>query len=207
MKIDNKSLLVLALLGGGAYYFWKKRKPVLVEAEEPSSGGGGGGGGGIFPIIVPPAPAPAPTPAPTPVWKDKGNGGSTVSCGSGYIYDFVKKACVPAVIDKPVSSGTTAKPPSGTPMPYDPCAAYGGVYDAATNSCLRSPYCGGGTLKLDSNGKAAGCSIQTSTGTGTVVIGGGGITHGSNSPAGPIGGPVLIPFSGKMPLTLDNLLH
>ena len=178
MKIDNKKILIAALLGGTVYLIWKNRKPAVITAsEEPAGGGSGGVMGGGFPLIItPPAPAPAAS-TPTPVFKDMGSGATTVKCPTGYLYNPSTRACEPVKEDKPVSSGTTAKPPSGSTPTYggsptgpvgggviapDPCGGVG-VYDPITKSCKVS-----------------------STGGGVV---------GS------------IPFSGKTPLTIDNLLH
>jgi hypothetical protein len=186
-KNDKRNtLLGLLLVGGVVFYIWKTRKPKAYAIESGESSGGGGGGGGFMPVlptpIVTPAPAPAPAPAPVttppkPDIKAMGSGGSfTVNCGAGYIYDPAKKACVPIKEDKPVSEGTTAKPPSGSTPTYggmptgpvggavtppDPCGGVG-VYDPVTKSCKVS-----------------------STGGGVVGT---------------------IPFSGNAPLTLDNLL-
>lgn len=221
MENDKKrNLLLLALLGGGVIYLIYKRKPKViavgeVQAEESSSGGGVGGGGfgggfiPVMPIPVPtptPAPAPAPAPAPSPT-------ATFPTCKSGELYNPSTRKCEPIVIQQ--DTGTSSKPPSGGagtsagsgfPIlnPFDPCKAngYGGTYDPVTNTCKLSPYCGGGTLKLDSSFKAAGCAITTSSGgSGGVVIGG---NVSGNMPAGPIGG--VVGFSGNMPLTIDNLL-
>jgi hypothetical protein len=214
----RNSLLGLLLVAGVVFYIWKTRKPkaYAIESGESTESGGGGGGGGVImgggmPLIVtPPAPpvppantTPPPSPAvPKPVFKDKGNGGTTVTCGSGYIYNPATRKCEPikdvpisektakdAMKDALKSGGLSPAPVGGGLSAYDPCKSngYGGTYDPATNSCKLSPYCGGGTLKLDSNGKAAGCEIKLPT-TGS-------------------GGVVAVGFSGKMPLTLDNILH
>jgi hypothetical protein len=220
MENDKKrNLLLLALLGGGVIYLLYKRKPKViavgeVQAEESGGGGGGVGGGGgfmpimpIVPIVVPKTetkPEPKPEPKPTEVFP---------TCKSGELYNPSTRKCEPIVIQK--DTGTSSKPPSGGagtsagsgfPIlnPFDPCKAngYGGTYDPVTNTCKLSPYCGGGTLKLDSNFKAVGCAVSTSSsGSGGVVIGG---NVSGNMPAGPIGG--VVGFSGNMPLTIDNLL-
>jgi hypothetical protein len=222
MENDKKrNLLLLALLGGGVIYLLYKRKPKVIAVgevqEESSSGGGGGGGGGFIPIMPIPVPTPTPTPTPAPTPAPKPDPLPTFpTCKTNEMYNPATRKCEPIVIVK--DTGTTSKPPSGgagtsagsgLPVlnPYDPCKSngYGGTYDPVTNTCKLSPYCGGGTVKLDSNGKAIGCSVSIPSGTGSggVVIGG---NVSGNMPAGPIGGSVSIPFSGNMPLTLDNLL-
>ena len=133
-----------------------------------------------------PTPAPEPAPSPKPP--------VTPTCASGERWNPATNKCEVIPLDKEVGSGsggTSSKPPDGTPPLelYDPCKTngYGGTYDPASNSCLKSPYCGGGTLQLDSKGNQIGCKVDIPTGGG-VVIGGN------------------VGFSGKLPLTLDNLL-
>jgi len=185
-KDQRNSLLGLLLVAGVVFYIWKTRKPKAYAVESGESGGGGGGGGGAFPVFIPtPAPAPAPAPAPqTNTWP---------TCKTGERYNPATRKCEP-IIDVPMSEQTAKDAmkqaqTGGGLSAYDPCKSngYGGTYDPATNSCKLSPYCGGGTLKLDSNGKAAGCEIKLPT------TGGGGV--------------VAVGFSGKMPLTIDNILH
>jgi hypothetical protein len=185
-KDQRNSLLGLLLVAGVVFYIWKTRKPKAYAVESGESGGGSGGGGGAFPVFIPtPAPAPAPAPAPqTNTWP---------TCKTGERYNPATRKCEP-IIDVPMSEQTAKDAmkqaqTGGGLSAYDPCKSngYGGTYDPATNSCKLSPYCGGGTLKLDSNGKAAGCEIKLPT------TGGGGV--------------VAVGFSGKMPLTIENILH
>ena len=215
MENDKKrNLLLLALLGGGVIYLLYKRKPKViavgeVQAEESSSGGGGGGGGfggGFIPVM--PIPVPTPTPAPAPAPAPENKPASFPTCKTGELYNPATRKCEPIVEEKPLPQEALKdayeKAKQNPIEAYDPCKAngYGGTYDAKTNSCLKTPFCGGGTLKLDSNFKAAGCAISLpSSGSGGVVIGG---NVSGNMPAGPIGG--VVGFSGNMPLTIDNLL-
>lgn len=179
-----------AIVGGVILYLlFKKPKFFVVEKETQPSGGGGG----IMPIIMPLSTAPAPTPTPTPAPAPKPP--VTPTCASGERWNPATNKCEVIPLDKEVGSGsggTSTKPPIDSTPPlelYDPCKNnnYGGTYDPASNTCVKSPYCGGGTLKLDSQGKAIGCATDVPTGGG-VVIGGN------------------VGFSGKLPLTLDNLL-
>jgi hypothetical protein len=153
------------------------------------------------------------------------------------LYNPATRKCEP-IIDVPMSDksvkDTLKDIQTGGGLvvtPYDPCKdnGYGGTYDAATNSCKKSPACGGSDLLLDSNGKMKGCKADVPTGGG--VVGGvvGGTTGGTGSSAPqlvkPISGttcptgykylPLVrmcmkiegsVQFSGKEPLTLDNLL-
>lgn len=175
----------VGIVGGVILYLlFKKPKFYILDKDKGSSGGGGGG---IMPIIMPIQSAATPTPTPTPVVttppKPAESPKATFpTCATGQLWNPATNKCEVIKIEAPVGGGSTAKPPAGSPTPIDPCAAYGGTYDAATNSCLKSAYCGGGTLKLDSNGKATNCSVSNPTSGG--VVG----------------------FSGKLPLTLDNLL-
>lgn len=183
-----------ATIVGGVilYLLFKKPKYVVFEKDKGSSGGGG-----IMPIIMPLSTttttqtAPQPTPT-TPPPASTSKPATFPTCPSGQLWNPKTNKCENIVLEKEVGGGgTSSKPPDGTPPLelYDPCKTngYGGTYDPASNSCLKSPYCGGGTLKLDNNGKMANCSVSTPTGGG-VVIGG------------------SVGFSGKVPLTLDNIL-
>jgi hypothetical protein len=182
-----------ATIVGGVilYLLFKKPKYVVFEKESGSSGGGG-----IMPIIMPLSTtttqtAPQPTPT-TPPPASTSKPATFPTCPSGQLWNPKTNKCENIVLEKEVGGGgTSSKPPDGTPPLelYDPCKTngYGGTYDPASNTCLKSPYCGGGTVKLDNSGKAVGCGVSTPTGGG-VVIGG------------------TIPFSGKVPLTLENIL-
>lgn len=180
-----------ATIVGGVilYLLFKKPKYVIFKKEGDTSGGGGG----VMPIIMPiqstPAPTTTSTPPPTTTTPPKPTESPRAtfpSCPSGQLWNPAMNKCEVIKLDAPVGGGATAKPPVNTPPPvaYDPCKTngYGGTYDPTSNSCLVSPYCGGGTLKLDSNGKATNCSVSNPTSGGVVA------------------------FSGKVPLTLDNLL-
>lgn len=186
-----------AIVGGVILYLlFKKPKFFVVEKETQPSGGGGG----IMPIIMPlsTAPTTTTTTATTPP-NTSGTSASkpltTPTCPSGQRWNLATQKCEVIPTDKEVGSGsggTSTKPPIDSTPPlevYDPCKTnnYGGTYAPASNTCVKSPYCGGGTLKLDSQGKAIGCATDVPTGGG-VVIGGN------------------VGFSGKLPLTLDNLL-
>lgn len=186
-----------AIVGGVILYLlFKKPKFFVVEKEKSSSGGGGG----VMPIIMPLSTVPATTTTTTTTTPPNTSGTSaskpltTPTCPSGQRWNLATQKCEIIPTDKEAGSGSggaSSKPPDGTPPLelYDPCKTnnYGGTYDPASNTCVKSPYCGGGTLKLDNQGKAVGCATDVPTGGG-VVIGGN------------------VGFTGKLPLTLDNLL-
>jgi hypothetical protein len=168
--------------------------------------------GGVPLIITPPAPpvppantTPPPSPAvPKPVFKDKGNGGTTVTCGSGYIYNPATRKCE---VIKPVEQA----PEDALKKARDAAQQAGGG--------LSSAPVGGGTT---GGGTTGGSSTAPPVGGGSTTtrpVGGGGTTptcpkgYMYNSVIrkcvkmddGEVGGGGML-FSGKMPLTLDNLL-
>lgn len=233
-KDQRNSVLGLLLVAGVVFYIYKTRKPKAYAVEDTEGGGGVGGGGGFWgggmPLIVTPvAPAPAPAPENKPA--------SFPTCKTGELYNPATRKCEPIVEEKPLPQEALKdayeKAKQNPIEAYDPCKAngYGGTYDAKTNSCLKTPFCGGGDLLLDSNGKMKGCKADIPTGgvTGGVV---GGTVIGGNVPSSPsqqlvkpISGttcptgyrylPMLrmcmkiddgVQFSGKEPLTLDNIL-
>jgi hypothetical protein len=201
-KDQRNSLLGLLLVAGVVFYIWKTRKPKAYAVESGESGGGSGGGGGAFPIFIPtPAPAPSPAPAttPQPVFKQKGDSGMTVTCGSGYIYNPATRACEPikpvqqapedalkkaqeaankagsGLGPAPVGGGTTSGSPTAPPI--------GG-------GSTQRPIGGGGTLPTCPKGYMYNSVTRQCVKMDDGEVGGGGML-----------------FSGKMPLTLDNILH
>jgi hypothetical protein len=206
-KDQRNSLLGLLLVAGVVFYIYKTRKPKAYAIENTEGGGGGGGGGGFFGggmplIITTPAAAPAPV-QPNCNVNEKYNETTKKcepivtrpTCKTGERYNPATRKCEPIPLDKPAEQ--TAKDAmnkaqtGGGLSAYDPCKdnGYGGTYDAKTNSCLKSPFCGGNDLLLDNNGKMKGCKADIPSGSGT---------------GGVVGG--VVGFSGKEPLTLDNLL-
>jgi len=207
---NNKKKGLLALLGFGtlAYIIWKKP---AVTIQQSFTEGGGSGGGGIFMMPSAPAPAASTTTTTTGGGGTTSGGGTgsgtttqtTDPCGGmgkyntttkmcdndtrcgGAAYDPVAKKCLVGG----AGTGGSGVGGGGSQFEiYDPCKknGYGGTYDAASNRCLKSTYCGGTDAILDKNGIATGCAT-------------GGPTGG--------GGMVVVGFSGQVPLTLDNLLH
>jgi hypothetical protein len=213
MNKKKRNLLGLLGLGAVAYIVFRK-KPAVTIQQTFTEGAGAGTFGGLVMAPSAPTPTPTPTPAPTPTPTPNPNptdtsktttdpcGGmgkynaTTQKCDNdsrcgGAAYDPVLKKCVTS------SSGTGSGTGSGSGTggsgastgdikAYDPCTAngYGGTYDAINNKCIKSAYCGGNDAILDSNGKAINCS------SGPPSAGGGGV----------------VSFTGKIPLTLDNLL-
>lgn len=188
--MTNNEKIGAAIVGGVILYLlFKKPKFYVVEKEKQV------GGGGFMPIMFPvstPAPVKTETkPIDKPVEKPVEKPVTFPTCPSGQRWNPATNKCEVIILDQPKSDGTTSKPPVGTPPleAYDPCKTngYGGTYDPVSNTCKNTPYCGGGTLQLDSKGNQMGCKVSIPTG-GDVVIGGN------------------VGFSGKLPLTLDNLL-
>ena len=184
---NNEKIGAGIVAGVILYLLFKKPKFYVVDKQSSSSGGGGGG---IMPIIMPLSTStpPTPTTTSTPPKPTDTAKPSFPTCPSGELWNPKLNKCEVIKLDKP--SDVVLKPPTDVVNPYDPCQknGYGGTYDPASNSCLKSPLCGGGTLKLDSNWKMLNCGIETPTGGGGVVVGG------------------VVSFSGKVPLTLGNLL-
>jgi hypothetical protein len=205
MALKKNEKIAIGIVGGVILYLLFK-KPKFYVVDKGGSNGGGGGGG-AFPVIMPtitPAPAPAPVQPNCKVGEKYNEAtkkceptNSFPTCKTGEMYNPATRKCEP-IIDVPMSDKSVkdalkdAQTGGGLVVtPYDPCKdnGYGGTYDANTNSCLKSPFCGGNDLLLDSNGKMKGCKADIPSGSGT---------------GGVVGG--VVGFSGKLPLTLDNLL-
>jgi hypothetical protein len=199
MALKKNEKIAIGIVGGVILYLlFKKPKFVILEKEKQS--GGGGIVGGFMPILTTATSTPVATTTTTTTPKTEPKPTEIFpTCKTGERYNPVTKKCEPIPLDKPSDSsvkdvvtgggGSVSGGGGVVVTPYDPCKdnGYGGTYDPATNTCKLSPYCGGGTLKLDSNGKAVGCEAKVPTG-GEVLIGG------------------VVGFSGNLPLTLDNLL-
>jgi hypothetical protein len=209
MNKKKRNLLGLLGIGAVAYILFRKKPSVTIQ-QTFTEGAGAGTFGGL--VMAPSAaaptttPTPTPTPNPTPTDTSKtvtdpcggmGKYNSTTQkcdndtrCGGG-AYDPVLKQCVTSSSGTGSGSGTGGSTggsgaSTGDIKAYDPCTAngYGGTYDAINNKCIKSTYCGGNDAILDSTGKAINCS--------------------SGAPSS--GGGVVVSFTGKIPLTLDNLL-
>lgn len=175
----------VGIVGGVILYLlFKRPKFIILEKEKKSGDGSGSGTGRILPMLMPIL-APAPKPATT-------TASATPSPAPKSTTPTPTPAPTPTPSPAPVDLRKELLNPPPTDLilhPTDPCVAngYGGVYDAATNTCKNSPKCGGGTLQLDVNGKMMACKTNQTGGIDT-------------------GGVVAVGFSGKLPLTLDNLL-
>jgi hypothetical protein len=186
----------------------KKKKPTAqggesAEEELSSPVGGGGGFGFPAPPPLPPTPTTTPTTTPTstpivPIITDKGSGGSIVRCPTGYVYNG--RACVKAA---PVAQSTT----SGRTAYQTAKTAASGLTSATTSGTTTTRPPAGSTAP------------PTSGGTTTRPVGGGGTTptcpkgYMYNSVTrqcvkmieGEVGSGGML-FTGKEPLTLDNIL-
>ena len=216
--MENKNLII----GGGVvlailYFMSKNKKPTAQSgesAEEELSSPVGGGGGFGFPPPLPPTPTTTTTTtttnttpsAPKPIIRDKGSGGSIISCPSGYIYDPTKRVCVPYAQSN-LSKDKQAQEGSGRTAYQTARTAGSGLTSSTTSgtTTTRPP---------------AGSTAPPSSGTTTSrPVGGGGTTptcpkgYMYNSVTrkcvkmedGEVGSGGML-FTGREPLTLDNIL-
>jgi hypothetical protein len=208
--MENKNLLIFGGIGLVALILMSKKKPTTESEETQEESLPGGFGGGGYGGYIPPTPMPQvqpstivakpPQTAPNPVFKPKGDSGTIVSCGSGYIYNPATRKCeVMKPVQQSTSSGRSAYESSRT--------AGGGLTSAPT---------GGTTTTRPTTGSTA---PPVSGSTSSRPVGGGGTNptcpkgYMYNSVTrkcvkmddGEVGGGGML-FSGKQPLTIDNLL-
>jgi hypothetical protein len=203
MKLKKEHFIGIAGVVGIAYYvfFCKKGDDSTPTGEEPSSGGGGGGGGfptGALTIDTTPKPS-------TPV--------TTVTGG-----------VQPTVITNPtVRSGTTTGPLTAADPRNNPVVVVGpmgGGGTVVTGGGARpttgrtgpvvaaGPNVGGGIV---GGIKGVGGISGTGNNTGGIIPASQGgsatpYTTGATSSTTTQGGNVFMPFAGKQPLTVHNLL-
>lgn len=206
--MENKNIII----GGGivlAVLFFmskKKAKPVTEATEEleSESGGGVGGGGFPFPTGALPTPTPKPTPTPSPqppvpIITEKGSGGSIVRCPSGYTYNG--RACVKAA---PVAQSTT----DGRTLYQQAKTAGGGLTAAPTSGTTTTRPPAGSTAPPVSGGSTSrpvGGSSPVATNCPKGYMYDSMARKCVKMADGEVGGGGML-FSGKQPLTLDNLL-
>jgi hypothetical protein len=209
MKLKKEHFIGIAGVVGIVYYvfFCKKGDDSTPTGEEPSSGGGGGFGGGGFPtgaLMIDTTSKPS-----TPV--------TTVTGG-----------VQPTVITNPtVRTGTTTGPltaydPSKNPIRTDVVGPIGGPVftpiktgggarptTGATGPVVAAgPNVGGGIV---GGIKGVGGISGTGNNTGGIIPASQGgsptpYTTGATSSTTTQGGNVFMPFAGKQPLTVHNLL-
>ena len=208
MKLKKEHFIGIAGVVGIVYYvfFCKKGDDSTAIGEEPTSGGGGGGGGGGFPTGALMIDTPKPS---TPV--------TTVTGG-----------VQPTVITNPtVRSGTTTGPltaydPSKNPIRTDVVGPIGGPVFTPIKTgggarpttgrtgpvVAAGPNVGGGIV---GGIKGVGGISGTGNNTGGIIPASQGgsptpYTTGATSSTTTQGGNVFMPFAGKQPLTVHNLL-
>jgi len=202
--MENKNILI----GGGVllvalYFLSKKKEPLTEEATEDLPSGGGGFGGGFIPpmpqIQTNPIPSPSVTTPPTPVFKPIGSSGTTVTCGSGYIYNPATRKCeVMKPVQQSTSSGRSAyesartagggltSAPTGSTTTTRPTT--GSTAPPVSGSTTSRPVGGGGTYPTCPTGYMYNSVTRKCVKMADGEVGGGGML-----------------FSGKEPLTLDNI--
>lgn len=168
------------LIGGGvilaAFYLMNKNKKPATQEATEELPSGVGGGGGFMPV-EPITPKPTPKPAPAPAPAPP----------------------VPIITEKG-SGGSIVRCPSG--YVYNGRACVKAAPVAQSTSSGRT---------ATSAAIAAGSGLTAappvmSAGTVGGAVQGTTYTTSSRSPVGQVGGNVMVGFSGKKTLTLDNLL-
>ena len=180
MKLKTEQIVGIAGVLGIAYYvFFCKNKPTGASATEETSGGGGGGfGGGGFAPPTGLVVLPTPAVPTTPATPSR-----PASQGRSY---------TAAEVTKSKDTTPTAASTSSTSV-----GAQSGV--GVTNT--------GGIKGIGaSTSTGTGGFIPTSQGGSTTPTYSTGTVTQSQLNTGLKGGTVFMPFAGKQPLTLNNLL-
>jgi hypothetical protein len=208
MKLKKEHFIGIAGVVGIVYYvfFCKKGDDSTAIGEEPTSGGGGGGGGGGFPtgalMIDTPKPSTPVTTVtggvqPTVITNPTVRGGTTT--GPLTAYDPSKNPIRTDVVGPiggpvftPIKTGGGARPTTG---------ATGPVVAAGPN--VGGGIVGGikGVGGISGTGNNTGGIIPASQGGSPTPY-----TTGATSSTTTQGGNVFMPFAGKQPLTVHNLL-
>lgn len=208
MKLKKEHFIGIAGVVGIVYYvfFCKKGDDSTAIGEEPTSGGGGGGGGGGFPtgalMIDTPKPSTPVTTVtggvqPTVITNPTVRGGTTT--GPLTAYDPSKNPIRTDVVGPiggpvftPIKTGGGARPTTGRTGPV----------------VAAGPNVGGGIV---GGIKGVGGISGTGNNTGGIIPASQGgsptpYTTGATSSTTTQGGNVFMPFAGKQPLTVHNLL-
>ena len=208
MKLKKEHFIGIAGVVGIVYYvfFCKKGDDSTAIGEEPTSGGGGGGGGGGFPtgalMIDTPKPSTPVTTVtggvqPTVITNPTVRGGTTT--GPLTAYDPSKNPIRTDVVGPiggpvftPIKTGGGARPTTGRTGPV----------------VAAGPNVGGGIV---GGIKGVGGISGTGNNTGGIIPASQGgsatpYTTGATSSTTTQGGNVFMPFAGKPPLTVHNLL-
>jgi len=211
--MENKNLII----GGGVvlailYFMSKKKKPVSATEEatdELPSPVGGGGGGGFFPILPQPQPQPQPEPivAKPPVRTKTNIGG----CPAGYVPSG--KDCVkPRQDAQSTTSGRAAYEESkkaSAGLGVAPTTGGTGTTSGTTTGTGGSSggLSGSGAQNQPSPGTTpTGSPIYTTPTSGTTCPPNYSYNKFIRKCVKEITGQTSMRFSGKEPLTLDNLL-
>jgi hypothetical protein len=208
MKLKKEHFIGIAGVVGIVYYvfFCKKGDDSTATGEEPSSGGGGFGGGGGFPtgalsytapIVITPTPVVTGGVQPTVITNPTVRSGTTTGPltaadprNNPIRTDVIGPMGGP--VFTPIKTGGGARPTTGATGPYQPAG----------------PNVGGGIV---GGIKGVGGISGTGNNTGGIIPASQGgsptpYTTGATSSTTTQGGNVFMPFAGKQPLTVHNLL-
>ena len=210
MKLKKEHFIGIAGVVGIVYYvfFCKKGDDSIPTGEEPSSGGGGFGGGGGFPtgalsytapIVITPTPVVTGGVQPTVITNPTVRSGTTTGPltaadprNNPIRTDVIGPMGGP--VFTPIKTGGGARPTTGATGPYQPAGpnvgggivggikGVGGISGTGNNT--------GGIIPASQGGSPTPYTTGTKATSSTTVQ----------------GGNVFIPFAGKHPLTVHNLL-